>query len=500
MTMKLSRIFALLTVLVVMLFSAEGSLAQGDNKLSAKKMISALDRRADKMRNEIRKSNSALDLKQFGTIYYISTDGDDRNDGLSPESSIKSLERLNSLELKAGDCVLFRRGDVWRGRVMTREGVTYSAYGKGVKPQIYGSPCNAAREGAWVETEVENVYVYDRELSADVGTLVFNDGEGCAFKVMMSRQADGSTLHIETREPFASYRDLKRDLEFYHDYKEAKRVYLYSEKGNPAERFSSIELLVKGNVVQAVSNVHIDNLCIKYGGAHGIGSGTTKGLTVTNCELGWIGGSIQGEGLFGRSTPTRYGNAIEIYGGCDYFKVDNCYIYQIYDAAITHQHQGDTDQTLVMKNIIYSNNLVEDCVYSVEYFLARADTNQSHYMENILICDNLLRRAGFGWGSQRPDKTTPAHIKSWGHHYNRASRFVVRDNVFDRSTYDLLNISAKQKEWLPKLSDNTYIQYIGGQAGLCGTQGVNYTFGQETWKMLRELFGEERASLFFVEK
>ena len=34
---------------------------------------------------------------------------------------------------------------------------------------------------------------------------------------MMIHEEDGSTLHIETREPFASYRDLKRDLEFYHD-------------------------------------------------------------------------------------------------------------------------------------------------------------------------------------------------------------------------------------------------------------------------------------------
>ena len=498
--MKYPRSLMLLSTLVVILLFAQSALAQGGKSLSADKMISALDRRADKMRDAIRKTESAIDLEQFSTIYYISADGNDSNDGQRKDRPIKSLERLNSLGLKAGDCVLFRRGDVWRGRVKTRDGVTYSAYGKGAKPQIYGSPCNAAREGMWLKTEVENVYVYDRELSADVGTLVFNEGESCAFKVMMSRQEDGSTLHIETREPFASYRDLKRDLDFYHDYKEAKRVYLYSAKGNPAERFESIELLVKGNVIQAANNVHIDNLCIKYGGAHGIGSGTTKGLTVTNCELGWIGGSIQGEGLFGRSTPTRYGNAIEIYGGCDYFKVDNCYIYQIYDAAITHQHQGDTDQTLVMKNIIYSNNLVEDCVYSVEYFLARADTNQSHYMENILICDNLLRRSGFGWGSQRPDKTTPAHIKSWGHHYNRASRFVVRNNIFDRGTNNLLNISAKEKEWLPTLSDNIYIQYRGGQAGLCGTKGVTYTFDEKTSDMLRELFGEERATVVFVER
>ncbi|MBR5138335.1 MAG: hypothetical protein IKV12_02165 [Alistipes sp.] len=470
------------------------------NTPSAEEVISRLDRKADKMRKAIRNSKTTIDFKQFNTIYYIASDGDDLNDGLSPRTPIKSLDRLNRLDLKVGDCVLFHRGDSWRGRIATRDGVTYSAYGRGVKPQIYGSPCNTAEEGVWRETEVKNVYVYDAELGADIGTLVFNNGEACAFKVMMNRQKDGTTLHIETREPFASYRDLKRDLEFYHDYRGAKRVYLYSAEGNPAERFASIELLVKGNIIQAEDNVHIDNLCIKYGGAHGVGSLTTKGLRVTNCEFGWIGGSIQGEDLFGRSTPTRYGNAIEIYGGCENFVVDNCYIYQIYDAAITHQHQGDTEEVITMKNVTYSNNLVEDCVYSIEYFLSRADISQAHYMENILICDNLLRRSGFGWGKQRPDKNTPAHIKSWGHHYNRATNFVVRDNIFDRGTHDLLNISANKAEWLPTLTNNTYIQHRGGAAGLNGTQGVTYTFDEKVGDVMRELFGESKATIVFIEE
>lgn len=497
--MKPFRFFATLAAIVATLAVPQHTSAH-TKSASAEKVIAALDRKADRMREAIRNSKSEIDLKQFHTIYYIAADGNDLNDGLSPRTPIKSLERLNSLELKAGSCVLFRRGDIWRGRVTTCDGVTYSAYGRGAKPQIYGSPCNAAEQGVWRQTEVKNVYVYEAELGADIGTLVFNNGEACATKVMMYRKADGTTLHIDTREPFASYRDLKRDLEFYHDYKDAKRVYLYSAEGNPAERFASIELLVKGNIIQARNNVHIDNLCIKYGGAHGIGSGTTKGLTVTNCELGWIGGSIQGEALFGRSNPTRYGNAIEIYGGCESFVVDNCYIYQIYDAAITHQHQGDTQELLEMKNIVYSNNLVEDCVYSIEYFLSRADVNTQHYMDNILMCNNILRRSGWGWGKQRPDKETPAHIKSWGHHYNRATNFVVRDNIFDRGTHDLLNISAGKAEWLPTLANNTYIQYRGGAAGLNGTEGVRYSFDEKVSEVLYKLFGEKSAKIVFVER
>lgn len=468
--------------------------AQGD---SAEKYLQKLDRRAEKMKKSIR--NTKTEIEVTGTKYYVSPEGDDNNTGTSPDAPIKSIEKVNALQLKADDAVLFERGGLWRGHIQSRNGVTYSAYGKGEKPRIYGSPCDAAKEGKWIETETKNVWVYDRELADDIGTLVFNNGEDCAFKVMKIRQPDGSTLHIETKEKFADYRDLKRDLEFYHDYKEAKRVYLYSAKGNPAERFESIELLVKGHIIQARDNITVDNLCLKYCGSHGIGSGTTKGLTVTNCELGWIGGSIQGESIFGRNQPTRFGNAVEIYGACDYFLVDNCYIYQVYDAGITHQHQGDGTASLTMKDVTYSNNLVEDCVYSIEYFLGKPrQDNITHLMYNILMCDNVLRRAGEGWGKQRPDKTTPAQIKSWGH-YNPATNFIIRDNIIDRSTQHLLNIDAGEHEWLPTLQGNTYIQYRGGKGVGLGYEGASYEFGEKFGEELKKWYKEQNATILVAE-
>ncbi len=474
-----------------------------------------IDRKAEEMKEAIRQT--ASEVNATGNIYYVANGGDDNQDGRTPETAVKSLKKVNGLELKPGDAVLFNRGDLWRGVVQTRRGVTYSAYGEGEKPRIYASPCDAAKEGSWTETEVKGVYVYDRELTDDIGTLVFNEGESCAFKVMMVRQPDSTTLHVETGEPFSSYRDLKRDLDFYHDYKQAHRVYLCSKEGNPAERFQSIELNVKTNLMRIVTDVTIDNLCLKYCGAHAIGAGTVDTLRVTNCEIGWVGGSIQGDALFGRNLPTRYGNGVEIYGGCNKFVVDNCYIYQIYDAAITHQHLGGGTNPITMKNVIYTNNLVEDCVYAIEYFLGKAENDTTRYMEHILMANNVARRTGMGWGIQRPDKETPAAVKSWVN-YNKATDFIIKDNIFDRSACDLLNITADSTQWMPRLEGNVYVQYRNASGGKIGTNTVDrglendpfwnsvknndmrYPFDESFSGLMKRLFGEEKAQIIILEE
>ena len=64
-----------------------------------------------------------------GTAYYVSNSGDDANDGLSPETALATIDRLNAQPLQYGDAVFFERGGVWRAaQVYTKPGVTYSAY------------------------------------------------------------------------------------------------------------------------------------------------------------------------------------------------------------------------------------------------------------------------------------------------------------------------------------------------------------------------------------
>ena len=49
-----------------------------------------------------------------GTAYYVSNQGDDGNDGLSPETAWSTLDRVNQASLEYGDAVFLERGGVWR--------------------------------------------------------------------------------------------------------------------------------------------------------------------------------------------------------------------------------------------------------------------------------------------------------------------------------------------------------------------------------------------------
>jgi len=49
------------------------------------------------------------------TSYYVSAMGNDTNDGKTPETPWKTLSRVNQLNLKPGESILFRAGDIFQG-------------------------------------------------------------------------------------------------------------------------------------------------------------------------------------------------------------------------------------------------------------------------------------------------------------------------------------------------------------------------------------------------
>ena len=125
---------------------------------------------------EIVKSDTFVPGETYtGTAYYIASDGDDRAAGTSPETAWATIDRLNEADLDYGDAVFFRRGDVWRAaQVESRPGVTYSAYGEGEKPGLYGSVENgggAEKWSLWYEGEDgRKIWVYYRPM-LDCGSI-----------------------------------------------------------------------------------------------------------------------------------------------------------------------------------------------------------------------------------------------------------------------------------------------------------------------------------------
>ena len=90
-------------------------------------------------------------------------------------------------------------------------------------------------------------------------------------------------------------------------------------------------------------------------------------------------------------------------------------------------------------------------------------------MEDVLIKGNFLGYSGYGFGNGRPDKSTPALIKSWDSRNTALSdSFVIEDNTLCLSAYKLIHICAAEEGWLPVLSGNTFIEYVGGVLGMYG--------------------------------
>ncbi len=455
----------------------------------------------DETEERIRQIENTPNMELAGEhIYYVANDGDDKNDGTSPDTPWRSLDKVNSggTAILPGDTVAFRRGDLWRGKIFARAGVTYTAYGEGPKPKLYGSGEDGAVPEKWKETKWPGIWQYTERAAnplVDVGVLVFNGGEAWGIKCILRREADGSVWNNTTGEPWENAGSLVGDLHFFHDLT-AGVIYLRSDE-NPGERFDSIEFSPKyhGFSVKG-DNVTIDNFEVRYIGAHGVGAGTVAGLTVQNCVFRWIGGSIQAEGLFGRNHATRYGNGVEIYGGCDGYTVQNCYFDQIYDAAITQQVNLPEDykasgKALDQRKIRYAGNVMTRCDYSIEYFLAGVPEGNPSTMSDFVIEDNLMWDAGYGFCEQRPDKTEAAHIKSWTS-ANPAENYQIRNNLMAFSKNMLCHIHASLPgpdggDSMPALSGNRFVGRAGDSFGILAYRdGTRVPYDETTVDYLGE--------------
>ena len=425
------------------------------------------------------------DVTVSGTSYYFSAYGNDSNSGKSPDMPKKSVSEIALLDLQPGDGVFFKSGETFRGTFSAKPGVTYSSYGGDIKPVITASPGNFTGESNWVETDTQNVWKLTTPIMHDVGIIVFDEGEAWTEK------------RIKGRDDFVTgdLSDLDKDLTMWHDVSvptnEKGYVYLRSDEGNPGKRFHSIELAPRDHIIRAADDIVIDNLCLKYTGAHGVSSGNVKNLTVKNCIFEFIGGS-----WFRTDTLSRFGNAVEVYGSCDGYVVDNCYITQVYDAGVTHQLSASPDRQCIMKDVKYTNNVITDTSYPIEYFIAKPNEGVDHKYENFEISGNIIMRTGYGFGHQRPDKVAATAVKGWNT-YNEAYNYTMTDNIFAVSRYYMMAVAAQLPEWSPVCDNNTYIHYYLGRFGSMRA-GTSSTYDENILEFIKETSGDKNAKVYYL--
>ena len=271
---------------------------------------------------------------------------------------------------------------------------------------------NYADTSLWTKYS-DNIWKIAVEGSVEIGNIVFDHGKKVGIKIV--KESSFSTLAQKVAH-------LTEDYTFiYHN----GAAYVYLSGGNPAQIHSDIEIVDRALAPQIIDilpyakNITIENLSLKYAN-FGITAGNyTDNITIRGVEIGYIGGCVM------ENNVARWGNGIEFWGAKN-LTVENCWIYQCYDAGFTHQADGESPH----ENIKFTNNLVEFCQYAIEAW------NKDYGMSDIEYTDNILRFAGYQvfdpkvrYGSD----SSATSLILLGDINGEVNNFKVENNIFDTS-------------------------------------------------------------------
>ena len=450
---------------------------------------SPYDDEAEAKRLEI--LNSADTLAGVTTkAYYISSEkGSDSNAGTSPDKPWKSLSKItDDIRGKSTSpvTIFLERGSTFRGRLPLYSYTNYAAYGEGEKPKIYGSAQNYANATWTQNTTYSNVWVLNMgSSSVDVGSIVFNHGEKVGFRIISTTPNyqkdekgdyvldDKGNKILDDEEPWLldslethlekMFQDkYNKDLTFiYYD----KKVYLRSDNGNPATLFDSIEITDRGfggsimyNKYTAVTlqNVTIENLCLKYSNfGIAVGGVGAKNLTIRNLEIGYIGGCMNDD------YSARWGNGIEVWANSTYVTIEDCWVYQCYDAGITNQCNTDYNPNIsnYFDHITFDSNLIEFCQYNIEFFNSKRTGSYAH---NMNYTNNILRFAGYQVFDPKErlgsNSSYTALINSNKIAHDFGGSYVIEGNIFDTSYGYIVKSGEFNTDTGAMVRGNTYLQ------------------------------------------
>lgn len=376
------------------------------------------------------------------SIIYVSAKGLDTNDGLTPETAIRTIAKANEL-VEGGDEIRFRRGDTFYGMIKAKAGIdpdhptTYTAYGEGKNPVVtqYKSP----KEGAW-EKHADGVYKLELSNADKITGNVTELDTNVGFM-----KVDG---RIYYRKVFA-YEELSEQWDFYCD-----NQYVYVKLDDcPCKCADEILFACNIHCLPMVNNLKVTNISFIGTGAHGMCS-IGKHVYVADCEFLEIGGSClvgYGDGR------TRYGNGIEFWANSTEGIVERCKFSDIYDVAITMQ--GNNTES--WENMYFRNNVIWNCTQAFEIWSGGKVPGTGFV--NCHFEDNVCIDSGICWGyAARPNKSCATHLLIY-HIDCDICDITVRGNVFSKSSEALLfkhlGVPAIPKDY--KIFGNTIISNPG---------------------------------------
>lgn len=360
-----------------------------------------------------------------GTVYYISNDGNDNNNGLTPGTAWQTIAHVNDQTFQPGDSVLFKRGDTWRDTLHIGSSgepdawITFGAYGTGHKPRILGSE----QAVGWTQVAA-NIWQSSTPLDNPYQGG-YSYGE-VYFEELSSAYSWGKHQTYD-----ASFSNMTHEYDWSWD---ANRVYVYAPS-NPGSRYAAVEVPQRDAIIRLpevpydeyVEYITIDNLELMYAKRHGIYPGYNEveahGLRITNNHIGFIG--VKG-GSSAYCIAAWYSDML----------IQNNTIHDCGRRGVSLNTYTDNTPGLTISNVLIDNNHFYNGFHTTSADISSL-SGLGHTLTNITISNNLIDdtarwSTGIHDGCYASSCTSNSiYISSEGNNY---SDFYIYNNIIVGST------------------------------------------------------------------
>lgn len=366
----------------------------------------------------------AVDLKS--AVYYVDSNGNDLNDGLSEQTPWKTILKVNSMmsSITPGSQILFRRGNAFTGMIMaTKSGtagneIIFGSYGSGDLPVIKG----VKSVTGWTVYS-GNIYVAN---FSDTITHLYGNGK----LMTIARFPNTKFLKIDNASSTTNFYDaeLNQSAGFWNQANCRVRSSNWCYESRTVSNFSGGNITLSSPVqytIYSKSGYYFDNKLSLLDTANEWYYDKPAGKLYF-----YAPGGINPNSVIVDAVITRYGfllsnsssnviiqdlkfsgfreNCLELYIANN-IKIRRCII----------AGSGKFGLRINGNNNVIENNIFED----------NLNVSISGVFTNCIISDNLIRRTGLiaGYGDN-----------AWGYHgmqLYQATGTVCRDNVIDSTGY-----------------------------------------------------------------
>ncbi len=485
-----------------------------------------------------------------GTAYYFSNDGDDNNDGLTPETAWQSvgklLQELDQREdcvLKPGDAIFLRRGDIFRlpwCLSVSLDNITISAYGEGEKPILTSSSENGIGEEKWElvyeDDTGKKIWKYYRDMR-DTSMVVLNNGEAISSRVYEFYTEDGYSsctdsgwwMHEDWANPDTGVklldgllplgesmtedlnlisRPVRSDPDSNYGESGVGPLYLRCDSGNPGQLYSSVEFAefdVTSIIWLSASDVVFDNISFRCNGNSWMKCNYStpwwevENTLIQNCEFAYGGGCV----TYYVSTP---------------------------EGTRIVEAQGDGVYTIVKNSTIHNNYFHDSMSGAVSYEWPMDDPNTSggyfHVLNNVIVNTEGLRMDSTSYSLQNLDShiIRGNHIWNTGHmdrgsilyteapilvQPNYYKEWIIEDNViyatengYESNALLCLCFHVDDGNTIPQIRNNVYVQHSGRNFGYFNMWRPDHFWSIDDPELITkaaELLGDTTSEFYVIE-